>query len=174
MASTSSATAMSTRRWALAPTSGRRLRVCRRRARRLRSSRDRHADVRILRRNDDIGAAEQCGVAGEAAARIDADARIRPESLAYCRKVGVSRPATPGHIRVAGPAATASAKQMIGSFHSSAILSRRSFSGGSSNLGAGQHRVVIGHDAQRALFSPKSAALTVPMPVMIPSPACSG
>jgi len=60
-------------------------------ARTLDHHRPAHADARIGRRDDHVAAAEQGGIAGEGAARGDADERTRPLSLAKCQNVGMAR-----------------------------------------------------------------------------------
>ena len=67
-----------------------------------------HPDVGVLGGDDHVAAAEQGGVAGEAAARADArPAAPSPRAGRRGGRPGTSRPDTRGGVGVAGPAAAA-------------------------------------------------------------------
>ena len=107
-----------------------------------------HADVRVRGRDDDVAAAEQRGVAGEAAPRVDADQRheaaeSRPKQVRTPCSRGRPRPA----VGVAGPAAAALGEehdrqpQPLGELEQPVLLAVVLRA-----LRAGEHGVVVGHD----------------------------
>ena len=112
-----------------------------------------HADIGVSRRDDDVAAAEQRGVAGEAAARDDADQRREAAEPGELRRRSARRGrVTPSAIRVAGPAAAAFGEQHhrqalpLGELEQAVLLLVVALP-----LRAGKHRVVVGdHQAARA------------------------
>ena len=86
-----------------------------------------HADARLRRRDDQVGAPEQCGVARETATRCDADARHDAgEPSPECERHDV-KARDHGVIRVAGPAAAALGEEHDGQSRRSITSKSRSF-----------------------------------------------
>ena len=118
-----------------------------------------------------VAAAEQRGVAGEAAAGDDADHRHLAASRAKLAKVATCRPATMGMSTSPGRPPPPSANSTTGSRcverdaeHAVGLLVV------AHALRAGEHGRVVGHDdgARRARRR-TARALTLPMPVTMPS-----
>ena len=110
-----------------------------------------HPDVRVRGGDHHVAAAEQRGVAGEAAARRDADERHQPAQRGEVWKARQSRPETPVRVGVAGPPAAALGEEHdrqaepLGQLEHAVLLAVVLHA-----LRAGEHRVVVGHhDALR-------------------------
>ena len=132
-----------------------------------------HADVRVRRRDDHVAAAEQRRVAGEAASRIDADARhqcrrawrIAGTSAYRARRRRGNRCRPAGRRRLRR-------STMIGKLPFLRDLEQAILLADGSSRPACRRARCSRRPSRRSApcSSPNCAAFTVPMPVMMPSP----
>ena len=106
-----------------------------------------HADRAVARRDDHVAAAEQRGVAGEAAAGDDADQRHPAAQAREAREGRDVQAGDDGHVDVARPAAAALGEE----HHRQALLARDleqpvGLLVVAHALRAGEHGGVVGHD----------------------------
>ena len=105
-----------------------------------------HADARVRGRDHDVAAAEQRGVAGEAATRVDPDERHEAAQRAEQVERHAVEPGEPGAVGVAGPAAAALGEEDDRKPHAFRELEQPVLLAMVLQpLCAGEHRVVVRH-----------------------------